>query len=414
MRLVPSTYLNNGKRFNDGRPVTLLHIENPDDFDAILNNITRTNYYGKEYFEHNIGHSEKQIKVDSLYLSAITEFLRPRQVLDIGCGHGEVLLLLNLRGVKNSYGVDLSHTVLETLWSPLKGKVECGDFQKVCQGYAREKRLFDIILAFDIWEHLHPLKLQEYISSMLNIATPDALFFFIIPAFGTDRIFGEVFPLEFEENRCDLEAGRPFKYLVAEVHDPPIPASGHLIWAPSTWWEDQFKLAGLHRVEALETNIHCNFDDYLWFAQKSFFIFRTDTPYSKKRVNVLLKKPLNEFHTCRLLIEHYKALSSFGSSIGQTKILINANNKIIDEINYIYYQMCNKVFQQIESKYKHFFGKGLIYRLGQLMILPAIRRSWHILHRFLLGVKIPMKEETATSKSEKPAEMSSTNFNRKG
>jgi SAM-dependent methyltransferase len=399
MRLVPSIYLNDGKRFNDGRPVTLLYIENPDDFDAILNNIARTNYYDKEYFEREIGHSKHQIKVDNLYLSAITEFLGPRHVLDLGCGHGEVLLLLNLRGVKDSFGIDLSHTVLEPLWSPLKGKVECGDLLEVCKKYTQEKRFFDTFLAFDIWEHLHPLKLQEYIRSMLNIATPNALFFFIIPAIGTDRVFGEVFPLEFEENRSDLEAGRPFKYMVAGIHAPPIPASGHLTWAPSIWWEEQFKLAGLQRVEALEANIHKHFDCHLFHAQKSFFIFSLNTNQSQKRVTLLLEKPLDQSSTFRLLINHYQALSSFASSIGRKDIL--NSYKIIRDINYSYYKMCNEVFQHIDDNFKNLFGKGFIYHLGQLTLLPTIRRSWHIFNRFILGVKFPIKEKTINGQIEK-------------
>ncbi len=58
MRLVKSNYLNDGKLFNDGRPVDLIRIEKEADFDLLLNNITNSNYYDSSYFDSHIDYKE--------------------------------------------------------------------------------------------------------------------------------------------------------------------------------------------------------------------------------------------------------------------------------------------------------------------------------------------------------------------
>ena len=97
-----------------------------------------------------------------------------------------------------------------------------------------------------------PERLPEYIDSIVTLAEKEALFFFTIPAFGEDKIFGEIFPLELEENRQKFNQRLPFDYLNAESADPAIPAQGHLIWAHSDWWQKQFEQHGLVRAEGLE------------------------------------------------------------------------------------------------------------------------------------------------------------------
>jgi hypothetical protein len=173
--------------------------------------------------------------------------------------------------------------------------LEAGDLLALSRRYAAQNRLFDLVCGFDIWEHLHPARLDAAIAATVELASPEALFFYIVPAFGPDRVFGEVFPLEFEENRASFESGQPFPFLVAESLDPPIPQSGHLIWAPSPWWEERFAAHGLLRCPALERNLHRHLDPHLNRAARAFFILRRDTPQAKARARRRLRHPLTPF-----------------------------------------------------------------------------------------------------------------------
>ena len=68
MRLIKSNYLNDGKLFNDGRPVDLIRIEHEGDFDTLLNNIINSNYYDNSYFSDHIDYKEKTVKFDAFLL----------------------------------------------------------------------------------------------------------------------------------------------------------------------------------------------------------------------------------------------------------------------------------------------------------------------------------------------------------
>ena len=302
MRLIKSNYLNNGKLFNDGRPVDLIRIDEEADFDVLLNTIINSNYYDSSYFDNHISYKEGMVKFESFYLSSIIKFLKPNSVLELGCGRGDVLFLLSLSNKGNVRGIDFSQDILKRVWPLLTNKVDFGDVFDVCKKYHAQKSTFDTFCAFDFWEHIHPKKLHDYIDCIVALAEKDALFFFNIPAFGEDRVFGEIFPLELEENREKFEQRLPFAYLNAESIVPPIPASGHLIWSHTEWWQKQFESHGLIRAEELERNIHTYFDDHLFYARKSFYLFHLDTSKARRRVNRLGKKILTLYRKWKLMV----------------------------------------------------------------------------------------------------------------
>jgi SAM-dependent methyltransferase len=310
MRLLKSHYLNDGKLFNDGRPVDLIQIESEDDFDTILNNIISSNYYDGSYFNQHIDYREGRVKFDAFYLASIIKSLKPKSVLELGCGRGDVLFLLGSDNKIAVRGIEFSQDVLTMSWPTLTGKVDCGDVLEVCRKFHSQKTSFDTLCAFDLWEHLLPRRLHDYIGGLVALAEKDALFFFTIPAFGEDKVFGEIFPLELEENREKFNQRLPFNYLNAESSDPAIPAQGHLIWAHSDWWQKQFEQHGLVRVERLEQLVHQYFDEHLFYARKSFYIFHLDTPQARRRVN-RLKKGLTLFGKWNLLVGLQESIGSF-------------------------------------------------------------------------------------------------------
>ena len=126
--------------------------------------------------------------------------LRPRSVLDVGCGRGDVLSLVEPHGVQVT-GIDFSEDIRSATWPNVREHYLAGDFSERCRELAREGRRFDTLCAFDIWEHLLPRRLHDYISALVSVASDDALFVFVIPAFGTDRVFGE----QFDDGQVPLE-----------------------------------------------------------------------------------------------------------------------------------------------------------------------------------------------------------------
>jgi cyclopropane fatty-acyl-phospholipid synthase-like methyltransferase len=311
MRILKSNLLADGKLFNDGRPVDLIQIETEQDFDVLLDNILSSGYYNDSYFDTHIDYREGQVKFDAFFLASILRFLQPRSLLELGCGRGDVLFLSGLDERVRVGGIEFSQDILRTAWPPLKNKIDGGDILEVCQKYKSQGIFFDTFCAFDLWEHLHPRKLSECIQTIVSLAEKDALFFFTIPAFGQDRVFGEIFPLELEENREKFGQRLPFDFLNAESTDPAIPANGHLIWAHTEWWQKQFEAHGLIRSEALERNIHTFFDEHLFYARKCFYIFYLNSSKARRRLNRLLKNALTLYKKWQLLTGQQERLRRF-------------------------------------------------------------------------------------------------------
>jgi SAM-dependent methyltransferase len=285
MKLLQTHHLSDGKGFNQGQPAYLIEIENGSDFDALLANIVRTGYYDSDYFTSHSGYEPGRLVTHFFFVAEMVLQLRPRQLLEVGCGRGDVLSLLQRRGV-SIQGIDFSQAARAQAWPNVRDDIELGDFTDICACYAATDRRFDVLCGFDIWEHLHPGRLNASIRAVVNASTEDALFFFVVPAFGKDRIFGEAFPLEFEENRSEFQMRVPFRHLKAERTDPPIPSSGHLIWAHTDWWERQFQSHGLARQPALEQRLHI-FDRFLPHSVRSFYIFARTTKAAARRAAAL-------------------------------------------------------------------------------------------------------------------------------
>jgi hypothetical protein len=311
MRILKSTLLNDGRLFNDGRPVDLIQIEEENDFDVLLDNILRSGYYDHSYFDTHIDYREGEVKFDAFFLASILALLQPKSLLELGCGRGDVIFLSGLDEKIRVAGIEFSRDILKTVWPPLKNKIDGGDILEIGQKYRSQGISFDTFCAFDLWEHLHPRKLAEYIQAVVSLAENDALFFFTIPAFGQDQVFGEIFPLELEENREKFEQRLPFDFLNAESTDPPIPANGHLIWAHTEWWQKQFEAHGLLRSKALEENIHTFFDEHLFYARKCFYVFHLDSSQARRRLSHISRNPLTFFRKWQIFTGQQEILRRF-------------------------------------------------------------------------------------------------------
>ncbi len=376
MRILKSNLLTDGKLFNDGRPVDLIQIENEKDFDTLLNNIINTGYYDTSYFDSHIDYKEGEVKFDSFFLASILKFLSPKSLLELGCGRGDVLFLLGLDSEIKVQGIEFSRDVLKNLWPLLIGKVDNGDILDVCKEFYSQKITFDTFCAFDLWEHIHPKKLHDYIDSVVALAKKDALLFFNIPAVGEDRVFGEIFPLELEENREKFNQRLPFDYLNAESIDPAIPANGHLIWAPTEWWQKQFESHGLVRAEALERNVHQYFDEHLFYARKSFYLFYLDSPEAQRRANRLLKNSLTLFKKWKIFVGQQELIGRFKND--QERLFID-HNELKSTINHAEFFMALDIKKQIGR----WTWKSLEQKKIGLLVRPLMSRIERLAFKYL-------------------------------
>jgi SAM-dependent methyltransferase len=298
MELIQTRFLNDGQLFNRGQPATLIRIQGSGDYDLLLSNIVRSKYYDAEFFRRHSGCYDKRrprplpsFLLAATHVGVIAQMvaaLGPRRVLEVGSGRGEVLTVLSRLGVE-AKGIDFSPVAGDDLPPHLREHLLHGDIRERCEQLLARGERFDTLCGFDIWEHLHPCQLASYLEALLRVATEDAAFFFVIPAFGEDRIFGSQFPLEFEENRAAFESERPFDHLLLERSDPVIPAAGHLICAPAQWWERTFVAHGLHRLEALERQLHRAFDHALPHSLRSFFVLSRRRDHPALRISLEAK-----------------------------------------------------------------------------------------------------------------------------
>jgi ubiquinone/menaquinone biosynthesis C-methylase UbiE len=111
---------------------------------------------------------------------ALAEVTPGMQVLDVGCGRGEILRHCAALGA-DAYGIDyapvavnMSHQVIEMLDSTAPGHTS------VAQADAKQlpfpSDYFDRVLMFDVVEHLHPWELQISLAEIHRVLKPDGAF----------------------------------------------------------------------------------------------------------------------------------------------------------------------------------------------------------------------------------------------
>lgn len=284
MRLVDSHYL------DDGRPARLIEIERPDDYDAILERIGATNYYGGDYHARISGQMDGRLIGHFWVVAEMVRFLRPRKVVDVGCGRGDVLrVLADVWGV-DVLGVDLSQDAVDATWPSLRGRIRIGDLATELRALSGEHPagVADVLCGLDVWEHIHPGRLDDAIAAFAAAGTDDAIHLVVVPAYGTDRVFGEQHEFPFEDNRPDFEAHRPWRFLYADPNHPEIPYAGHLTYADTVWWEGRFGDHGLVRHEPLERMLHA-VDPLLPPSVRSFYALIPDKPAAAARADRLVR-----------------------------------------------------------------------------------------------------------------------------
>lgn len=93
---------------------------------------------------------------------------RTAAILDVGCGHGNLLHLLASQGYRNFEGVDRSEEQV-ALARRITDRVTCAD---VFEYLAGREGAYDLVLAFDLIEHLDKREVLEFLDAVFAALRP--------------------------------------------------------------------------------------------------------------------------------------------------------------------------------------------------------------------------------------------------
>jgi hypothetical protein len=244
-----------------GNASLVFDIADATDFDWLESRINDDGYY-----EHD-GVWSLDVDDDKRVMAEILASFEPKRALELGCSSGGVMRVLAGHGV-HVEGVEISGMAYEHAAAEVRARIHLGDLLDLDlpSGY-------DLVYGLDIFEHLNPNRLDKYLVAIRERLAEGGLLFAVVPAFGTDVVFGEAFPLYLDEWQRDLDAGQLFNPVFCD-HDG-YPLHGHLINASTGWWLAQFAAAGFQRCAELERPLHERFAEHFAIApaRRSFYVF---------------------------------------------------------------------------------------------------------------------------------------------
>jgi SAM-dependent methyltransferase len=245
-----------------GDALLVFHAREPTDFDWMEQMILRQGYYENE------GVWSLELSRDKRAMAEIMAAFRPRRALELGCATGPVLHYLRAMAVECE-GIEISGMAIERAFPDVRDRIHHGDLLGVDLAGP-----FELVFGLDVFEHLNPNRLSAYLARIAALLADGGYVYAALPAFGLDPVFGVLFPMYVRDWYQDVFLDRNFRLLHADASGYPL--NGHLIWAHSRWWVDQFERHGLRREVAIERAVHERYDrffDGYAPARKAFYVF---------------------------------------------------------------------------------------------------------------------------------------------
>ena len=250
---------------DDGQRVRTFIADDPAAFDWIETAILENGFYEKP------GVWVLSIDTDKRVMAEIVGLLEPASALEVGCSSGGVLAGLDAAGV-DVCGVDISSFARDRAPAAIRDRIRLGELVDMEFDHP-----FDVSFGLDIFEHIHPGKLDAFIAALVGATAPGGYVLVNVPAYGPDEVFGEAFPIPLREWRADAAEGRMFRNI--EVDERGYPVHGHMVFATTDWWVARFEAAGVRRTPELERAIHAHYDTYFDAhspARKPLYVFAKD------------------------------------------------------------------------------------------------------------------------------------------
>src|SRR5690242_12228755 len=203
--------------YNSTNVLWVFDANQPSDFDWMEELILTEGYY------ESPGIWTLDIDDDKRVMADVVARFEPRRTLEFGCSSGAVLRALADLDVLAD-GLEISSMAYKEAPPEIQARVFLGDLLDLDVPCA-----YDFVFGLDIFEHLNPNRLARYLDALRATMVDGGTLFTVLPAFGNDAVFGEVFPMYLPEWNADEAAGRPFRALHCD--DAGYPMNGHLIWA---------------------------------------------------------------------------------------------------------------------------------------------------------------------------------------
>lgn len=131
---------------------------------------------------HNSANLEQKIKDNWLQLEGEILPLLPQnkdqRILDLGCGYGELLMLLNEKGYKNTEGIDISPQQIQMAKELGVQNVQVADAFAYLDS---QKNTFDVITGIDIIEHFSKDELVKLLGLIKSALKPNGTAIFRTP-----------------------------------------------------------------------------------------------------------------------------------------------------------------------------------------------------------------------------------------
>lgn len=239
--------MTSNKKLRLSKPLSLSEIE-----DLYENTVLKQEFYTAEYASEWLKNTEPYKKIARY----IKDNLNPKEVLDIGCGIGN--LVRELRNLDiDAYGLEFSKDFINL--SPVKDYIYTGDVLSLDK---IKEESFDLVICMEVLEHIPPTYLDKAIKELKRISKDYLLI--TIPSYGPNEFGYCGLPLNKECWLRDAKENIPFKNLV--VDESNIPHLGHISLATYKWWTLKFLKNGLIRDINIE-NIGYrgyNFLKYRW------------------------------------------------------------------------------------------------------------------------------------------------------
>ena len=121
------------------------------------------NYFEGDWREEKMSYSlESRRQIEGQNPHNIVKFLKPTKALDVGCGPGSLIALLEEEGFKGCHGIDISSDAISEAPEKIKDRLFIGD----CTKMEFPSNSFDLIICREVLEHL---TIREIVSTVKEI-----------------------------------------------------------------------------------------------------------------------------------------------------------------------------------------------------------------------------------------------------
>lgn len=150
-----------------------------------MRNIPSSVYTKDYYLKDCLGHEEfnkykgEKLSSEVEKLLYLIDFSPNMRVLDLGCGRGDAVFFLASKGIQSD-GVDYSKEGIDIAKKTLALKSK--DVQKKSAFFVMDakklrfkKNTYDVVIAFDVFEHLYPEELEEVMGQIKRVLKPQGI-----------------------------------------------------------------------------------------------------------------------------------------------------------------------------------------------------------------------------------------------